>query len=149
LDRAISAELLKLKRTLALRIAIGAPLLVALLNFVIYMQGRGGTSPGTNPLIGFAQINLTMWTILVLPMYATLSAALIAALDHQGNTGRLWSAFPVPRRSISRAKWLGACALLTVSSVAFSVEAPAAAALPRILKPAWQHPPIPAGLLTL
>ncbi len=55
LYRVLTAEALKLKRTLALRLAIG----------------------GANPLTGFAQLSLTIWTIVMFPLYAALAAALL------------------------------------------------------------------------
>ena len=49
LRKAMSSEALKLKRTLALRLAIGAPLAVVVLNFVMYSQRRLTANEGLNP----------------------------------------------------------------------------------------------------
>jgi lantibiotic transport system permease protein len=115
--RAISAEWLKLKRTLALRLAIGAPLAVVVLNFILYSQRPDAAGDGLNPLIGFAQINLTMWTIVVLPMYAALAAALVASMEHQGDLWKHLFALPVSRRAIFAAKWMAAVGLVLLSSL--------------------------------
>jgi hypothetical protein len=147
--RCLSAESLKLRRTLAWPLAILAPLAVVLLNFVIYTQGRDRTTAGDNPLIGFAQLNLTMWTILVLPLYAAVSAALVAAVDHQGDSWKHLLALPVSRRSIFIVKWIAAVVLLTASSLAMSFEVFLAAAALRSMKPAWRLLPIPVGLIAL
>ena len=57
---------LKLKRTIAWRLAIGAPLTIVLLNFIMVSQPRtAGRSE--DELLGFAQLTLTTWTIVVLP----------------------------------------------------------------------------------
>ncbi len=86
--RAAFAESLKLKRTLALRLATIAPLLIVFIVFGAYLQRGGG---GPNPLVGFAQLNLTLWTILVLPLYTALLAALLAGIEHQTDTGSIFS----------------------------------------------------------
>jgi hypothetical protein len=52
--RAFPAELLKLRRTLALRLAIGVPLAVVLLNLVVYAQQSNTPRAGQNPFVGFA-----------------------------------------------------------------------------------------------
>jgi len=146
---AVSAECLKLRRTLALRLAIGAPLAVVLLNLFIYLQGRGGGAAGSNPLVGFAQINFTMWTILVLPLYIALAAALIAGIDHQNNGWQRIFSLPVTRRSVLAAKWIVTTGLVLVSSVALAFAICLGAELLRLSRPAFQpwSPPIALVIL--
>ena len=103
--RAVSSELLKLKRTLALRLAVGAPLAVVVLTFVITSQRRTATAAEINPLLGFAQLNLTTWTIIVLPLYAALAATLVAGIEHQHDNWKHLLALPLSRVSIFAAKW--------------------------------------------
>jgi hypothetical protein len=146
--RAISVELLKLKRTLALRLAIGAPLAVVVLNFVLYSQRRTA-GDGLSPLIGFAQINLTMWTIVVLPMYAALAAALVAAVEHQGDLWKHLFALPVSRRSIFAAKWIAAAGLVLVSSLVLAAAICLAAEILRMMKPEWRGASLPAALVMI
>ena len=67
LYRVIAAEGVKLKRTLALRLAICGPMIIVLLVFGIYVQ-RGEKMGGANPLTGFAQLILTIWTIIMFPL---------------------------------------------------------------------------------
>ena len=92
LYRVLTAEALKLKRTLALRLTICGPMIVVLLVFGIYLQG-GAKMGGANPLAGFAQLTLTIWTIVMFPLYAALAAALLAAIEHQSDTWKhlLWA----------------------------------------------------------
>jgi hypothetical protein len=147
IQRSVSAERLKVKRTLALWLAAGAPLAVVSLNFLVYTQGRGGTAPAKDLFVGFAQINLTLWTIVVLPLYAALAAALVGNLEHQTDNWKHLLALPVSRRSIFAAKWVVGFGLLLVSSLVLIGSVWAAAALLRLIKPAWRTVPIPAVLL--
>lgn len=145
--RAISAEMLKLKRTLVLWLAVGAPLAAVLLNVVVYSRTRELDAPGGNALIGFAQLSFTMWTIIVLPLYAALAAALVAATDHQGDHWAQLLALPVPRASIFAAKYVAACCLLALSVLVFVAGVVGASTLLAALRPALHGQPVPAGLI--
>src|SRR5262249_61434110 len=101
----LSAEALKLRRTLALRLAVVTPLTIVILVFGIYAQRHETISPGANPLTGFTQLILTMWTIILLPLYAALAAALLASIEHQVNSWMRLLALPVSRGFIYAAKW--------------------------------------------
>src|SRR5216117_284642 len=113
--RVLTAEVLKLKRTLALRLAIYLPLIVVLLVFGIYVQ-RGEKMGGDNPLTGFAQQILTIWTIIMFPLYAALAAALLGAIEHHSENWKHLLALPVDRSSIFIAKWIAGSGLLLLSS---------------------------------
>ena len=145
--RAIAAERLKLKRTLALRIAVGAPLTIVLLNFMV-TQGRSAGSPQA-VLLGFAQLTLTTWTIVVLPPYTALIAALVAALEHQGDNWKHLLALPVQRRSIFVAKWVAGAGLLLVSSLVLPAAVGVATEILKGLKPALRGAPVPFALVTI
>ncbi len=62
----LAAEGLKLKRTLALRLAIWCPTVIVLLVFGIY-AGRSEELGDIDLLTGFAQLTLTIWTIVLFP----------------------------------------------------------------------------------
>ncbi|MGH7632653.1 MAG: ABC transporter permease [Gemmatimonadaceae bacterium] len=147
--RAVSAELLKLKRTLALWLAVGAPLAVVLLNVVVYSRTRELDAPGGSALIGFAQLSFTMWTIIVLPLYAALAAALVAATDHQGDHWAQLLALPVPRASIFAAKYVATACLLALSELAFVTAVVGASILLAALRPALHGQPVPAALVAV
>jgi hypothetical protein len=146
--RAMSSELLKLKRTLALRLAVGAPLAVVILTFMISSQRRAATTAEVNPLLGFAQLNLTTWTIIVLPLYAALAATLVAGIEHQHDNWKHLLALPVSRVSIFAAKWLALAGLLLVSALALPLMIVAAAWTLRAMQPALRDAAIPAVLVT-
>ena len=110
---AVSAELLKLKRTLALRLAVCAPLLIVLLQFGLYLARGRTMSHGMNPLTGFVQGILTFWTILLLPFYVALVAALLASIEHQGDNWKHILTLPIPQLTIYGAKWYAGICLGT------------------------------------
>jgi len=145
--RAISAEMLKLKRTLALWLAIGAPLAVVLLNVVVYSRTHELDAPGGSALTGFAQLNFTMWTIIVLPLYVALAAALIAATDHEGDHWAHLLALPVPRASIFTAKYVATGSLLALSQLAFVAGVVGASVLLAALRPALHGQTVPVGVV--
>lgn len=86
LARAMSAESLKVKRTLALRLAVIAPLFIVMLQLGVYLaRGEDVERAASNPVVGFSRQIVTLWTLLFLPLWATLAASLCASLDHNGN----------------------------------------------------------------
>ena len=138
--RVVAVEGLKLRRTLAFRLAVLAPLFIVILQFTIELVRGGdesGSSPGLNPLMGFAQGILTFWTIVLLLFCAALIAALLAALEHQGDNWKHILALPVPRASIFAAKWMAAVGLLALSSVVLVAAYCLAAAILQAVKPGW------------
>ncbi len=138
--RVLTAEGLKLRRTLAFRLAVLAPLFIVILQFTIELvrgDEESGAPPGTNPLMGFAQGILTFWTIVLLPFCAALIAALLAALEHQGENWKHLLALPVPRTCIFAAKWIAAVGLLSLSSAVLVAAYCLAAGILQAVKPGW------------
>lgn len=138
--RVVAVEGLKLRRTLAFRLAVLAPLFIVILQFTIELVRGGeesGSSTGPNPLMGFAQGILTFWTIVLLPFCAALIAALLAALEHQGDNWKHILALPVPRTFIFAAKWMAALGLLSLSSFVLVAAYCLAAAILQTVKPEW------------
>jgi hypothetical protein len=145
--RILSAELLKLRRTWALRLALAAPLFIALLVFGAYTRREATVSATVNPLTGFGQLVLTLWTIVLLPLYVALAAALLAAIEHQHDTWKHVLALPVGRVPIFVAKWIAGLGLLLLSAVLLPVLVVLAAAGLRLLKPAWHDAALPVALV--
>ena len=137
--RALSAETLKLKRTLALRMVIVAPALLAAL--ALFTQSarlsRAGTKAG--PLWeNHVQQSLAIWAIFVLPLLVTLEAALACGLEHADRHWKHLFALPVPRPALYAAKLLTvhgltlastlvACALVALSGWGLTLWYPAVA----------------------
>jgi hypothetical protein len=86
--RALHAELLKIKRTIALKMVVITPAIFVALILLIGWQApfsflrREGFD---NAWLVLANRHLTVWALLMLPLYITLQTALIAGLDHSEN----------------------------------------------------------------
>ena len=79
--RALHAELLKLKRTLAFRVIFVLPLLVALLQFFIVLRTK--KFPADFDLwhtIGTS--SLQIWAVFMMPLLITLETALLNGIEH-------------------------------------------------------------------
>ena len=114
--RALYAELLKTKRTLALLLAFLAPLSIALLVFVMYFQ-RNTPLVEVNANIWIRMISnaMVMWGLLMLPLFVTLETGLLNALEHGNKMWKQIFALPIPRWSVYIAKQLIALALIGLS----------------------------------
>ena len=142
----LAAERLKLKRTLALRLAIWCPTVIVLLVFGIY-AGRSEKLGDADLLTGFAQLILTIWTIILFPLYAALVAALVAAVEHQNESWKHILALPVDRSTIFVAKWIAGIGLLWLSSLVLATGVVATAEALRLMKPAWSSSPLPSVMI--
>lgn len=146
--RAVSSELLKLKRTVALRLAFAAPLLIVLLQSGVYVARGGELEHNTaNPIVGFARIIVTLWTLVFLPFYATLVASLLASLDHRDYHWDQIFALPVRRWSVYAAKWITVVGLVVLSSLALPIFTLLAAELMKLVRHDWVGAPLPVILL--
>ena len=97
--RALSAESLKLKGTLALRLCFIAPGLVVALSVLQLLLSKGG-QPLATPLLAwerFIQGVMLLWAFLMLPLYVTLQSALLAGLEHGERQWKHLLALPLPR----------------------------------------------------
>ena len=143
---AVSAEFLKLKRTLALRVAIVAPFAVIGLQVFVSTQQPEVPRPGATPLLGLVQGGFFLWSLLVLPMYGALAAALVAAVDHQDDHWKHLFALPIRRPAILLAKWIAVIALVMISYLTLASGLLTLTAVLRSVRPAWPEAP---GLLRL
>jgi lantibiotic transport system permease protein len=114
----LSAEILKVKRTLALGLSFLAPLLVALLTLLIYWQRGSTLGPnGKNVWLMLMQNNLIFWILLILPLFVTLQTALLAQLEHGNKNLKHLFALPVSRGALYAAKQVVAATLIGISSL--------------------------------
>lgn len=118
--RVLHAELLKMKRTIALKMVVIAPLTVSLPIFlmaanspfsVLILRSRGGSQ-----WLALSRLNLLVWAALMLPLFITLEAALISGLDHSENQWKNLFARPVPRWTFYFAKLLVVMTITAASS---------------------------------
>jgi lantibiotic transport system permease protein len=137
--RALSAETLKIKRTLALKMVVLAPVAVVLLTLFMASQAPFTTlrrSPSApEPWRVLARINLQFWALLMLPLYVTLQTALIAGLDHADNQWKALFARPVPRWNSYMAKLILVAVMVTASGAILVVGILAEGRLMHLIHP--------------
>ena len=122
--RALSAEMLKLKRTLAFWMVGVAPFLVLLLQFVVIwnMAYNMKRYPQGFKLWGNVPQNaLSLWGVFMLPLFITLETALINGLEHGEKQWKHLFALPISRSTIYLAKLLTALGIVALSMLIFYV----------------------------
>ncbi|HEU4508417.1 MAG TPA: ABC transporter permease, partial [Pyrinomonadaceae bacterium] len=120
LFRALHAELLKLKRTLAFRVIFVLPFLVALLQFfIIWRTPRFG--PNVNFWHTLPTNSLQVWAVFMMPLLITLETALLNGVEHSDKQWKHLFALPIPRHSIYFSKLVVAQALILVSTFVLAV----------------------------
>jgi len=136
LRRALSAESLKLRRTLALRLALALPAVPCALQLLNYLQ-RGETllPEGVNPWAWLAQNVLIIWSVFLLPLFVALETSLLSGIEQASQGFKHLHALPVPRWSIQAAKLLTAFGLMGVATVCLWAYTLAAGGALRLLKP--------------
>jgi hypothetical protein len=113
--------MLKMKRTIALKMVVLAPLAVVLLTLFMASQAPYSTLRRTNGHVdawaALARVNLQFWGLLMLPLYITLQTALIAGLDHADHQWKALLARPVPRWTFYIAKLIVVSVMTLTSAV--------------------------------
>jgi ABC-type multidrug transport system ATPase subunit len=120
LSRVLHAELLKMKRTVALRMVLISPAAVVLLVFLAAYQAPFSTlnfNGIRNKWTVLASLTLRAWAILMMPLYITLETALVAGLDHSENQWKSLLARSVPRWTLYVAKLLVVMAMTVLSTL--------------------------------
>lgn len=116
--RALSAESLKLRGTLALWMCLITPLTVVVL-YVLQLTlsdyGKRAPLPPADAWRMFAQSVLVLWTLLMLPLFVTLESALLAGLEHANQQWKHLLALPVPRSVHYLAKLIALIAMLALA----------------------------------
>lgn len=114
--RALRAETLKMKRTLALWLVVIVPLAMVGLEFVSMVQrGEYYLRQFEDPWIRFGQQMLLFWALLALPLFITLETALLGGLEHRNDQWKHLSALPLPRWTVYVAKQVAGMALIGLS----------------------------------
>jgi hypothetical protein len=118
--RVLHAELLKMKRTIALKMVVLAPAVVVLLILFATYQVPFSTlnSNGIrNKWTVLASLTLRVWVMLMMPLYITLETALVAGLDHSENQWKSLLARPMPRWTLYVAKLMVVMAMTAMSTL--------------------------------
>ena len=116
LVRALHAELLKLKRTLAFRVIFVLPFLVATLQFFISWRTKK-FAPDFNLWQTITTSSLQIWAVFMLPLLIALETALLNGIEHGDKQWKHLFALPVPRYCIYFAKVIVAQALILISTL--------------------------------
>ncbi len=137
--RALSAEALKLKGTLALWMCLIAPSVVAVL-YVLqitaskFPAAREAPDPAQAWLV-YCQSVLGLWAFLMLPLFVTLEAALLAGLEHADRQWKHLLALPLPRGAHYLAKLAALAALVGLAFLALVALVPLGGYALMLLKP--------------
>jgi hypothetical protein len=115
LVRALHAELLKLKRTLAFRVIFVLPFLVATLQFFIAWRTKKFPAD-FNLWDTMTTSSLQIWAVFMLPLLITLETALLNGIEHGDKQWKHIFALPVPRYSVYFAKVIVAQVLILIST---------------------------------
>ncbi len=117
--RALHAELLKTKRTLAFWLILIAPAVVISLQ-VAMMWDQYSYHLEQSKLFGsawvfYTQQTLVIWSLLMLPLFVTLETALVAQWEHHSQQWKHLFALPVSRGALYAAKYLCGVAFIGLS----------------------------------
>ena len=116
LVRALSAETLKMKRTLAVWLALLAPVAIVLMVLAMFVQRTEYAITPEHPAWqAFVQENVVIWTLLMLPLFVTLEMALLGQIEHGPNMWKGLYALPIPRWAIYAAKQCTGLAIIGLS----------------------------------
>ncbi len=136
--RAMSAELLKLKGTLALWMCLVAPLTVVALNvlqLVVSDLSKRPVPAADEAWQRFAQGQMGMWAFLMLPLFITLQASLLAGLEHGNRQWKHLLALPTPRYAHYLSKLFGLVGMLVLATVVLALLIPMGGLLLSAIKP--------------
>lgn len=119
LVRALQAERLKLKNTLAFWLTLISPAVIVLMQVLMAYK----RSTYNNPMLDadvwgtYATGTMVYWSLLMLPLFVTLETALVAQLEHsQGGWKHLFT-LPIARGALYAAKQIGSLGLIAISLV--------------------------------
>ena len=148
LFRALHAELLKLKRTLAFRVIFVLPFFVAILQFfVIYRTKK--FAPGFDLWQTHPTNSFQIWAIFMMPLLITLETALLNGIEHSDKQWKHLFTLPVPRRSIYFSKFIVALGLILVSTLVLALLTVLVGVLAVSLKPELANITGPVPYLTI
>ncbi len=147
LRRALRAETLKLKHTLAVWMVLIAPSVVVGLYFVVLLdRGDRILTKTDTAWQTMAQNELMLWALMMLPLFITLETALLGSVDHSSQQWKHLYALAIPHWAIYAAKLIVALILIGASTLVLWSETIMAGLLLRVVKPGialgW---PVPAS----
>ncbi len=124
LRRYVFAELLKLRRSLALMLCLAAPSCVVLLNFLMAVERE---QPADMAMVGIS--SAALWAFAMLPLTVTALSVLMAQMEHGPRTWDHLLTLPSARPLLFLAKALVMMGLVALMTVLLFVGTVASAAL--------------------
>jgi ABC-2 type transport system permease protein len=127
LIRALRAEQIKLRHTLSLWLVPLAPaviLLLALAQFSFAKVHRPDPIDHIAVWKSFSNGMFVLWNFLMLPLFVTLQAALLAGLEHGNQQWKHLLALPMPRRTHYAAKFCVLVAMTAASTLLMGAALP-------------------------
>jgi len=118
--RALHAELLKLKRTLAFRVIFVLPFFIAALQFFVIWRTKKFPA-NFNLWETHATNSFQIWAIFMLPLLIALVTALLNGIEHADKQWKHLFALPVPRHAIYFAKFIVAQLLILASTLVLAL----------------------------
>ncbi|HKK20782.1 MAG TPA: ABC transporter permease [candidate division Zixibacteria bacterium] len=121
--RAVIAETLKLKRTMAWWVAFGAPLFVCGMFLAVGLKMNELPGRYNGDGWGWLISNVSLfWSVMVLPMIVALMSGLLSAYEHNSLGWKHLFALPISRSSIVITKYIAHHSLLIITSLAIVIE---------------------------
>ncbi|MCF6194777.1 MAG: ABC transporter permease [Kangiellaceae bacterium] len=103
--RLIQIELIKTKRSLALLMMVLSPLVVVLVNILIFIKSDGGMIADRGWSLYWLQ-NYSMWAYFMMPLYIALITALLNGIDHNSCGWRYMMSLPLKQSHLFIAKFI-------------------------------------------
>jgi hypothetical protein len=121
--RALWAEQLKIKGTLALWLAPLAPLVIIALQVAVVLERQEyyRQQNVADAWVEYGGQIVFLWTMLMLPLFITLETALLGNLEHGNSQWKHLFALPIPRGAIYAAKQVSAMVIIGLSMTALYV----------------------------
>jgi len=138
LPRALSAEALKLRGTLALWMCLIAPLAVAMLivlQFGLSHMTKPAPFTPAEAWWRYAQAPMQLWAFLMMPLFITLQSALLAGLEHGNHQWKHLFALPLPKGVHYLAKLISMTGMLALAMFVLCVLIPLGGSLLNMLQP--------------
>jgi hypothetical protein len=137
LIRALRAERLKMKRTLALWLAPIAPLVIVALQLAIVLQRQDyyRRQDLSQAWAEYGGQIVFLWAILMLPLFVTLETALLSNLEHGNHQWKHLFALPISRGAVYAAKQVSGMAIIGLSMTSLYVYIVLSGLALRVLTP--------------
>ena len=137
--RGVWAETLKMKRSLALIVALLLPLFPAFVNVAETL--RTGLARATDdveilsPWALYLRSAINLWVILAMPIVVAILSALLANVDHKPKAWKMLFALPLPRGAIFAGKWASLVGITFLSMGVFVLANAVGGSLIQFLRP--------------